>query len=584
MFKTGDRWAAAAFCLSFCLAPAFADEGCALCTTVRVGTYDLSVAPLPSPITTNMFFLFDIGHAVGAQLCGPFRVDCITHLDGALMNAPAQNGALRFGQMYANLPPAGPIPALDYLITGSVADLGSGWQATIEIQTAVSRETVASTSFTFPYTFTLDDLSAQWNAAAAALGPLEQTLANYESTKRDRDTTVAIGEKGTPGAPHGLTVSLGASDLKRGDSTDVYLQLTDCDGQPLASRELILEAFTDPDLGPFDGPTGGTVSPTRVTTDANGQATVKFTAGDSSGVATIPAYSIYFRPTGNKLAFLANGTLNVEAPPQWRIQVDFYAVDAVNQDYTETDELGPTTTNTFEQTIREDKYSLNYTCEQNSNGSGCGWSDGVIYKFFFAADQFNRTPSGYSKFDSYKRFYSYTAESEYQKLYEVDDISSESWNFPVPSVDNPGYAAFNFSQSGSGTPANGPANRPLGRVPPPRVPSLANAQLSFNVNDFVAAATLYNSSYSTPAGWQDSSGPEPAITGGGISCKSGDPGWSAAVTPKGFYVTCVQISDTTQDENWTEHVETRVYVQAESTSGTMPAQPSNARKIPVASF
>jgi len=580
MFKTGDRWAAAAFCLSFCLAPAFADEGCALCTTVRVGTYDLSVAPLPSPITTNMFFLFDIGHAVGAQLCGPFRVDCITHLDGALMNAPAQNGALRFGQMYANLPPAGPIPALDYLITGSVADLGSGWQATIEIQTAVSRETVASTSFTFPYTFTLDDLSAQWNAAAAALGPLEQTLANYEKTKRDRDTTVAIGEKGTPGAPAGLTVSLGASDLKRGDSTDVYLQLTDCDGEPLASRELILEAFTDPDLGPFAGPTGGTVSPTRVTTDANGQATVKFTAGDSTGVATIPAYSIYFRPTGNKLAFLANGTLNVEDPPKWRIQVDFSAVDAVNQDHTETDQFGETT-NRFEQTIREDKFSFGYTCEPEI--SDCGWADGFINKFNFSRNPSDQAVSGYTRYNSYKRYYARGLNAD-ETGYEDDQLSSETYESKVPRLADFGSSSFNFSQSASGTPANGPGNRPLGRVPSPRAPALPNAQLFFLVNGGAATATLYNSSYDDDTGWQDSSYPEVANAGGGISCKSEDPGWSAVVTPKGFYVTCVQISDTAQDENWTEHVETRVYVQVESTSGTMPAQPSNARKIPVASF
>jgi hypothetical protein len=197
--QRSGSWGAAAGVYAAELPPV-ADSQCALCQRVTVGAYDVQLPPQPTDASraSEWIKLSYIGAVVRATLFG--GDDCTTHKDGAMLNAGTiGDGKLRFGPGHANLPPAGAIQSLDYLFTGAVRDSGSGYEATIVIQTAISRETVASTSFSLPYGFSIDDLTAKSNAAAAAVGPLDKTLAHYETAKRDKENTVAIGEKGTPG-------------------------------------------------------------------------------------------------------------------------------------------------------------------------------------------------------------------------------------------------------------------------------------------------------------------------------------------------------------------------------------------------
>jgi hypothetical protein len=204
----------------------------------------------------------------------------------------------------------------------------------------------------------------------------------------------------------------------------VDLQLVDRDGKPLGNREVILEAFADPNLGSFPGPTGGTVSPSRVRTDSNGHAKVTFTAGNKPGAGTIPAYSVYFRPPGNKLAFLASAMVNIEDSAKWLVQADFAATDTIDQNYVVTDKHGQTTRR-LEQSTTESRYHVNYFCYPESktsslcgpnppNGTGAGGfatattaADGLVF-------------SGYTTLSDSRQYYERAQNSDLSWREDID--------------------------------------------------------------------------------------------------------------------------------------------------------------------
>ena len=54
--------------------------------------------------------------------------NCVVWMDGAMLNAKElQNGKLKFGPEYSNLPPPGAINSADYIISSKVESRGSSY-------------------------------------------------------------------------------------------------------------------------------------------------------------------------------------------------------------------------------------------------------------------------------------------------------------------------------------------------------------------------------------------------------------------------------------------------------------------------
>jgi hypothetical protein len=517
-----------------------AAKPCLLCARRTVGAYDVQLFPEPTDAarTVDWMNLYLIGGFVEAALFG--GDDCTRHIDGALENAATiGNGTLRSGAAAPNVPPDGPIPDLDYLFTGNVQDTGGGYSATILLETAISREIVTSATFSLAYNFSPADVQTQANAAAAAIGPLGATLGNYEQTKRDTDNTVAIGEDAA--GSNGLSVITQAGDLKPGESTEVDLQLLDCDGKPLAGREIILEAFNDPDLGPFPGPTGGTVSPSRVYTDDNGNAKATFTAGSTPGPATIPAAVIYFRPPGNKFAFIDHTVVNLTPDVVWRVEADFLSEDTINQNWVVTGPHDYEITETFEQQTSESSYHVDFTC--TGNNMNCGF-DLTMADYFGTAAGFSASNYDPSNFTGYTRY------SRYQKFYATDmeNIMQPPWLKPTEHL-----SLQSWTFNGSGVFASGSGDSP---------------QLSLSMGTLIFGAssqgteTLINSTFDTDQGWQDGpSWSNKSSRGNGMSCSQDDTGAQWVLDPKGgIGITCTQSEDHNRpDDQYTEHIETKIF-------------------------
>lgn len=78
---------------------------------------------------------------------------CANFADGAMFSdtTGAPSSTLRFGVGYSHLPPSGAIllSSHDYLLTGSIASSGGGYQMSLKLETTCSREVAASVSGTF---------------------------------------------------------------------------------------------------------------------------------------------------------------------------------------------------------------------------------------------------------------------------------------------------------------------------------------------------------------------------------------------------------------------------------------------------
>jgi len=228
---------------------------------------------------------------------------CVFRMDAGLFNADRQGGKLVFGGEYANTAPPGPIKTLDYIITGEVTGAGNSYTITARIEAAYSREVVKSVSITTspgP-----EQIQAAADALTARMGPFTQTITDFEKRKRASDTKFS---RSNPEGKIEITVE---RRIMEGEFTDVRLKMTDCDGYPLANREIRFTKGDWPELGEMPGTTGGTVKPASVVTDAAGQAAVSF-KGTKAGEAQFVAWYGHYRPTGHPYVLLETTQITVD--------------------------------------------------------------------------------------------------------------------------------------------------------------------------------------------------------------------------------------------------------------------------------
>jgi hypothetical protein len=513
--------------------------GCELCQHARVAGYDLQMlAQRPATPLPNWLSLFMIGMSVRGLL---FNQDqCTTHIDGKVLNANTiSGGKLRIGGEYADVPPAGPIEQVDYLIDGIIQGGSAGYQVTVVIETAISREAVKSTSFSLAYNFTPDQLTAGINKAVADLGPLGKTIYDFEISKRDGDTRYALGENGRPGAAKNMHVSPKDTSLKIGQSTTVEITLLDCDGEPLADREVSLVDETDDKLGLLPGTIGGTVTPSQVHTDGSGKATVTFQAGSIPGVAVIRAHSIYLRPPGNKLAFLGEGYVSIEPPKAiWLLEADFRIKHTIDRDQKlSADKYGSYEWH-FRQTIDQGWLSMSRILYYGDPGYPWDPKDYPDHKYWTGISLSNpenaRYIKGHSFYSQYRIFDFYNAFTD--KPHQHIDIDSSNFNADyVPRLGSMDSLDF---------------------LPRVSVHLYADAK---------GTETFYSSTFETGRGWTDY---PPTISDNSlhdlsISCKPGDEGaqftWNEDLGI--FTATCRQIIDKDKtEEGIKDRSEKRIFV------------------------
>jgi|GEM_PF-2043415 len=319
--KLNLHWLFLAFSLILCATRAALAQDCGECSRPRVVLYDCDVQVPRPTIPDSIVKWFDLfwptKWANGYLSDNDPSKDCITLLDGAMVNSHEyQNDTLRFGPEYENLPPPGPVKSATYLITSIVTGSNGNYTFTLRLETAESREIVVTNSQSFIYGVSSGQVAGQ--AAASAFMPLFQTIQTFEVNKRNSDVTVAIRDMLTRNSTPEMTVTPRKSKLTLGDSTDVDVTLIDCDGVPLANRTISFAAQTFQGML-LDGPSGGIVRPTTITTDADGKATVKFTS-TSTGPGVINAWHVHKKPCGRSGVFNGQAIVNIN-PRSYEVSI-----------------------------------------------------------------------------------------------------------------------------------------------------------------------------------------------------------------------------------------------------------------------
>ena len=194
------------------------------------------------------------------------------------------------------LAPSGPLlENRDYLITGKITKVDdTTYQAAVELQTSVSREVVKALNATF--SLNNESVTIAGQKLGNELKPLRFIIEKFEKAKRDSDPKVIIGRY-CGNDPKIVSITPEKRNLTTGDSTSVSIKMTDCDGAPLAGREVIFNGGNYRGK-PIEGTKGGVVRPAKCVTDENGNATVTFVAGQEKMCATITAWVPFFYPWG----------------------------------------------------------------------------------------------------------------------------------------------------------------------------------------------------------------------------------------------------------------------------------------------
>jgi len=300
--------------LSVCLGPGCwaADSTCD-CGIGRVGMFEFDVQ-VPRPTgDANAIVRYKSLFYMAKETIIKIRSDnsCpqAALVDGNLWTP---NGAprLRSGLETPTLPPPGRLD-LDYIVTGQITGSAGVYTVVARIESGYSREVVKTATYILkdPGKGTqLPDFDAAVDSLAGQLSPIGGVITQWEKKKRDGDPGIARSQ------PDGkLTIRPAKNQLYEGETTDVELDLVDCDGVQLKNRTVHLLAGQWETLGNLEGTTGGKVQPSVVVTDGDGKAHVKFTAGDQRGPATIRAWYGHHRPGGQPNAIIGKATVNIGA-------------------------------------------------------------------------------------------------------------------------------------------------------------------------------------------------------------------------------------------------------------------------------
>jgi hypothetical protein len=263
-------------------------QACDKCPQRQVTLYDFNVT-VPRPDSLGdlglWYMLYFAGPGAASAIFS--NAGCIRFIDAAFYRdttgVPAKS--LTVGIDHPHTAPAGHMKGMDYLVTGTVSPDGSGFLLTMSLETACDRVTVVSASGHFA---TADQASAKGKELAQQkFSPLATIIRDFELDRRSQDTKVSIG---------GYNVKLVADPVRHkaapNETVPVKLTLTDCDGEPLADREISLTGTGNSLAKPSYN---GSFTTATATTGNDGSVTVDFKVGPGKKIALARVY--YFHKT-----------------------------------------------------------------------------------------------------------------------------------------------------------------------------------------------------------------------------------------------------------------------------------------------
>ncbi len=221
--------------------------------------------------------------------------DCVNWMYGSMAQQIAANpdtSVIVHQQNYStgDLPPAGPVAGVDYIIWSSIDSSGGQYHFHVYLEDAYSRTRIASSEadFTDP-----NSVKTAVQNAIAQIEPVFDKIRTYQKNIRNLGgNDVAVNAK--------LYIIPSKSDLKGGETIPVEFQVKDCDGTPLSSRWIKISS------------TNGHFDKDSIQTDGSGNAAANFTADNVSDIANIKGiYFPYFTASHKRKGAWGDTTVNI---------------------------------------------------------------------------------------------------------------------------------------------------------------------------------------------------------------------------------------------------------------------------------
>jgi hypothetical protein len=402
--------------------------------------------------TTILLFDFDVkadtvlmSHALKRQIFSvapAFRnrltahTSCLDFFDGNEVKQPGD--IFSDGEVpKVNIQDDGPYHLGEYLITGSVVGSGGTLLVTVNVETSISRKIIKSIKI-------MSDTNSCQNLPErieAALGSLEMCIKTYETNERENNMNIAFGQPITHSTEAGelLLVKPKKTKLQMGEETEVEIILKDCDGYPLKNRTVSFTGEMYDSLWRA-GTYGGTITPQKVTTNAQGKAKVTFKAGRQYSFAAIVAHYSYEQPCGRKDVISGSAAIDMQLKP-YRVIAYYTSSQRTNIDFHNS------TSEYSEVRNSHGLYNVKYMIEfyyaptEFQNGLSVSSTDTLSGKIYVAQEKGN---AAYFATGSYlKRFFSG------EKIYFTTLVNSNGFlvngERAMLSADTSGLHFFSFA-------------------------------------------------------------------------------------------------------------------------------------------
>ncbi len=234
--------------------------------------------------------------------------DCIHLLDGGFVSSGEGTTSLNS----QNTAPSGSLTGnslAHYLVRSVATESGGTVTVSFFLETSKSREVV--TSFTRSFT-SLSEIGFQGtdvgkNAGFQGFSPLSMIIRSFETKKRTENKGVAIDA-------NRIEVLPAAKAIEKEKEAAVVFRLTDCDGEALPGRKILLDGGSAPGetLPP---PTLGKFKESEVVTDDYGSAKATFVAGKQKGKAVLNVHHVYTAPFGEERYVSGEANITVKGDP-----------------------------------------------------------------------------------------------------------------------------------------------------------------------------------------------------------------------------------------------------------------------------
>ena len=249
--------------------------------------------------------------------------------DAGLSKGSGEEQIIKVGITYTNLPSSGDLSRYgNYIYTGSITGSGYQYQLKIYIQASCSRKTIISIDHPFTISASSQNTIQIAQQVAAQLSTLGEKIEQFELNERKENKSLSLASASW-GEPIKITPL--KKTLKAGESTSFTIELKDCDGVPLSGRDIL---FSESSFAGFKiyGTMGGTVSPSKVTTDASGMAKATFTLKPGAKEAVINVHSPGKDVKGCESIFIGNAYINITRIYKGYVKYSFDQTDICNKE------------------------------------------------------------------------------------------------------------------------------------------------------------------------------------------------------------------------------------------------------------